>query len=312
MILVSGGTGLIGSHLVSKLILQGKFPVLLYRNPDSQKQVLQTLSYYTNEATSLFTQIKWIKGDVTDIYSVLDAMEGIEEVYHCAAMISFNEKDLEALNLVNGVGTANMINAALEKGVKKFCYVSSIAVFQDFDTSKTIDESVFWKSSPENTAYAISKYNGEQEAWRGAEEGLNVVIVCPAVVLGSGNWGQSSGRLIEECYKGLSFYAEGSTGFVAVEDVADCMIQLMNNNKFNQRYILSGENKTFQEVINLFHVHFGRKIPTRKATKSLLKFAKAFENFVYFFEVNFSNFYSPKLFPRSQTIVLIRFNEYIL
>lgn len=271
MILVTGATGLIGAHLTAHLLLQNKDVIALKRPNSKTENIKEILSFYTPEYNALFNKIRFVDGDVTDIFSVLDALEGVDEVYHCAGMVSFEEKKIKELLHVNEFGTANMVNACLEKEVKQFCHVSSVATMPNHDKKTIIDETVFWKSSPENGAYAISKYNAEREVWRGNEEGLAVCIINPSVVIGAGCWGQSSTKMFDECYKGTRFYTNGSTGFVDVRDVVRTMITLMEQKVIGKRFVVNGENKKFKEVVDLLHTEFGKKLPRIEAGKFLLK-----------------------------------------
>jgi len=274
MILVTGATGLLGSHLVATLMLQGKKVRALYRNKEKIKHTREILSFYTPDAEKYFQQIEWVPGDITDVFSLHDALEGVDEVYHCAGFVSFHESDAKQLHKINGEGTANIINMALEKQVKKFCHVSSVATLQVQANKKYIDELSVWKTSSGNSSYAISKYRGEFEAWRGLSEGLNVVVVNPSLIMGAGCWGQSSGELITRAYKWLPFYTDGITGYVDVKDVAACMIRLMEENKFGERYILNAENISFYEVINALRKNFGKPPVRLKAGKFIMHTAR--------------------------------------
>ena len=191
MNLITGATGIVGAHVALQLLLQNKPVVAIKREGSDVSKTKKLFSYYTSEADVLFNKIKWINADLNDIYSLLDALDGIETVYHCAGFVSFNSKDNKQMHRVNSDGTANMVNACLEKNIKAFCHVSSIATLQNPDIKKNIDETVYWKSSPYASDYAISKYNGEREVWRGIEEGLNAVIVNPGIILSPGFWSQS-------------------------------------------------------------------------------------------------------------------------
>ncbi len=245
MVLVTGGTGLLGAHLLLHLLKSGEKVRALKRPNSNTLQVLKTFGYYTLDAQELFSQINWVDGNVNDIYTLLEAMDGVNEVYHCAALVSFNPKDDDAILKVNIEGTENMVNAALEKGVKKFCHVSSIAAFGKVDGIAT--EESHWKSTPENGIYSISKYAAEREVWRAAQEGLEVVVVNPSVIIGPGDWRTSSTNMVTRAYKGLKFYTEGSTGFVDVRDVASIMLQLMKSNINGERFIVSSENIGFKQ-----------------------------------------------------------------
>jgi nucleoside-diphosphate-sugar epimerase len=271
VILVTGATGLIGSHLTAHLLMQGKDVLVLKRATSNTQNIEEALSFYTPDYTKEFGRLRFAEGDITDIFSITDSLENVEQVYHCAGLVSFEENRLKELLQVNAEGTANMVNACLEAGVKHFCHVSSIATMPNHDKKAIIDESVFWKSSPENGAYAISKYNGEREVWRAGEEGLTISIVNPSVVLGAGCWGQSSSRIIEECYKGTRFYTSGITGFVDVRDVVKCMYGLVEKNISGKRFVVSSANKSFKEIFDAFHTAFGNKLPGVEAGKWMLK-----------------------------------------
>ena len=273
MILITGATGLLGSHLTATLLIQNKNVRALYRHQSKIENTRQILSYYTNDVDKYFSQIEWYEADVTDYFSLQEAFTGITEVYHCAGMISFDEKDSKQLYAINAEGTAYVINTCLEKGVKKFCHVSSVATLQVQANKTYINEFSVWKTASGNSSYAITKYRSEFEAWRGAAEGLQVLVVNPSVILGAGCWGQSSTQIITRCYNGLPVYTEGITGYVDVRDVATCMIKLMDENKFGQRYILNSENVSFKEITHQLQRNFEKPLSKLKAGKLLLNIA---------------------------------------
>jgi dihydroflavonol-4-reductase len=191
MILVTGGTGLVGSHLLYDLVKSGASVRALKRAGSDLKGVLKTFSFYSQVPEELFSRIQWVEGDIEDMASLEDAMEGADKVYHCAAIVSFLPQDRSAMLRVNVEGTANVVNACLQKQVSKLCHVSSIASLGRNSTSDLVNEETHWKTSPQNSWYAISKYGAEREVWRGAEEGLKVVVVNPSVILGPGSWNKS-------------------------------------------------------------------------------------------------------------------------
>lgn len=273
-VLVTGATGLVGAHLTAALVMQGSKVRATYRSKNKIENTRQVLSYYTNETEKYFEQIEWAEADVTDVFSLKDALNGVEEVYHCAGLVSFDEGDRKSLQKINAEGTANIINMSLEEGIKKFCHVSSVATLQVQAHKKYIDEFSVWKTASGNSSYSISKYRGEFEAWRGQSEGLNVVVVNPSVVLGAGCWAQSSGELITKTHKGFPFYTEGVTGYVDVRDVANCMIKLMDENKFGARYILNSENVSFHYITTELRRLFGMKPAKIKAGGFLLNTAR--------------------------------------
>lgn len=267
MILVTGGTGLVGSHLLYDLAKAGKKVRALKRPGSSTANVEETFGYYCNDPQSLLKQIEWVEGDVTDIYSLLDALEGITDVYHCAAMISFHPKDHAAMEKVNIEGTANMVNAALEKNIRKLCHVSSVAAIGRPEHPQVITEKLVWKNSPSNSRYSISKYGAEREVWRGAEEGLNIVIVNPGIIIGPANRETGSANMFHAAHKGLKFYTEGICGFVDVRDVTKAMVQLMESNIISERFILTSENLNYRHFLGLLHTGLGKPAPSIKAGK---------------------------------------------
>jgi dihydroflavonol-4-reductase len=210
-----------------------------------------------------------VNGDVTDFFSVQEAMKGATEVYHCAALVSFLPGDRKKMMKVNSEGTAHMVNAATEEGVQKFCYVSSVAAIGRVEEGKTIDESSVWKASKNNSNYAISKYSGEREVWRAMEEGLNAVIVNPTIILGAGDWKTGSSQMFGQVWKGFRFYSEGINGFVDAVDVSRSMMALMEKNFFNERFIIVSENLSYRQVFTMIADSLNKKRPGIKVNKFL-------------------------------------------
>ena len=283
MILVTGGTGLVGTHLLYDLVRSGKKVRALKRNSSDISSVKKVFSYYSSDVDELMKEIEWVNADLLDVYTLLDVMEGVTDVYHCAAMVSFEPKHIDEMLRVNIEGTANMVNAALEKGIRKFCHISSIATVGRSEHGAVSTEETFWKSSPDNSNYAISKYGAEREVWRAAEEGLNVVIVNPSLIIGAGNWQQSSSNMFSKAYKGIKFYTDGENGFVDVRDVASVAIKLMESEIKNQRYLLNSENTTYKYFFDLIHSELGKPLPSIKAGKYLSAFAWRVEKIRSFF-----------------------------
>ncbi|HKX87207.1 MAG TPA: NAD-dependent epimerase/dehydratase family protein [Flavobacterium sp.] len=250
MILVTGATGLVGSHLVLQLMMQGQSVKALFRKEKNKKNVLQVFEYY--QKTELFDKIDWIQADILDIPSMEIAFEDVATVYHCAALISFDPKDEEKLRKTNIEGTANVVNLSIDFGVKKLCYVSSIAALGDLkDFEKVITEETEWNPEAHHSDYAISKYGAEMEVWRGHQEGLEVVVVNPGVILGPIFWTDGSGDIYQKVKNGLPFYTKGGTGFVSVTDVVKAMINLMQSTIKNERFVLVSETLSYQIMTNL-------------------------------------------------------------
>ncbi len=269
MILVTGGTGLVGSHLLYQLVQQNENIVAIHRKSSDLNAVKNVFSYYTDNTEKLFDTIKWVEADITDIPSLTKAFKGIDYVYHSAAMISFSSGDYKNMRKVNIEGTANIVNLCIENNIKKLCFVSSIAAIGKPLTNNEITEDNEWNIEQNNYGYAITKYGAEIEVWRASQEGIDVVIVNPALILGPGFWQDGPGKLFTNMYNGFKFYTEGITGFVGVVDVVSIMINLMKSNIKNERYILVSENDSFKNVFFAIADEFSKKRPPIKATKLL-------------------------------------------
>ncbi|RKF05300.1 nucleoside-diphosphate-sugar epimerase [Tenacibaculum lutimaris] len=267
MILVTGGTGLVGSHLLYHLSQKNNTIRAIFRTEEKREHVKKIFSFYTDDVQQYFSKIEWVQADITDTPSLESVFKNVTEVYHCAALVSFNPKDYRKMRQVNIEGTANLINFAIDANVKKFCFVSSIAAVGNSINGKPINEENEWVDSDENHGYAITKYGAEMEVWRGSQEGLDVVIVNPGVILGSGFWNEGSGKMFTQINNGLSFYTEGVTGFVGVKDVVKAMINLMNSNIENERFILVSENKSFKDVLFGIADNLNKKRPSKKVGK---------------------------------------------
>ena len=264
MILVTGGTGLVGSHLLYHLSLDNDKIRAIYRTKTSLEKVKNVFSYYTSDE-KLFFKIEWFQADITDVPSMIPAFEDVEEVYHCAAFISFNPKDYRKMRKVNIHGTAIIVNLCVDAKIDKLCFVSSIAAVGDAKPSeKFATENSEWNKELDNSGYSITKFGAEMEVWRASQEGIDVVIVNPGVILGSGFWDTGSGKLFSQVYQGFKYYTEGVTGFVSVQDVVKPMIQLMKSEIKNERFILVSENKSFKEIFFLIADEFGKKRPSIK------------------------------------------------
>ena len=277
MVLVTGGTGFVGAHLLLESLKNNQKVKAIKRNNSNLNLVKRIFSYYKEDVETLLSQIEWVDGDVLDVLSLQEAMENVEKVYHCAAVVSFSPKDRDNLFKTNIKGTANVVNTALQTRIKKLCFVSSIAAIGRSESNELTSESTEWKSSKRNSTYAISKYEAEKEVWRGIEEGLNAVIGNPSVILGPGDWNNGSAKIFDTLKNGTKFYTEGVNGFVDVRDVASVMYQLMESEIVNERFIVSSENLSYRELFTLILNEYDIKPPTIKALGILLEAAWRFE-----------------------------------
>ncbi|GAB4209184.1 MAG: NAD-dependent epimerase/dehydratase family protein [Bacteroidia bacterium] len=286
-VLVTGPTGLLGSHLIAKLLQQNKTVIAAKRKNSNTEITKKILSYYF-KTDDVFKKITWIEPDFFNPYEWEEILSDyqIEEIYHCAGLVSFNDKRRKEILKTNVEITANLVNVCIEKEIK-FCYVSSIAALLNQYEHKNITEKTFWQPGKYEYAYALSKYLGECEVWRGMEEGMKAVIVNPGIIVGAGNWNSGWGILVKKAYRGIPFYTTGKTGYVAVEDVVEIIIQLMDKNIFGQRFILIENNYTFKEILEELHRSLSRPVPKYKAAPWMLAFARVMENTYSFFNKNY-------------------------
>lgn len=271
MILVTGGTGLIGSHLLFHLVKNGKKVKASYRSEASLKRVIKVFGYYSDNPSTLFDKITWSKADIVDIESLRILFEGVAYVYHCAALISFDPADYKALVKNNSEGTANVVNLCLEHSIKKLCYVSSIAAIGPSVKGAIIQEGTEWNDQ-NVSVYGLTKHDAELEVWRGSQEGLSIVIVNPGVVLGPGFWRSGSGTFFTYASKGKKSYLPGGTGFVSVTDVTNAMFSLMESDIERERFILVSNNLSYGEVLQKIANTLGIAPPQKQIPFWMLEF----------------------------------------
>jgi len=258
MILVTGGSGLLGKEVIAQLLAQGKKVVAIYN-----KTLLPDFN------SPLLTQFQC---NILDVVGLEELMQqGIEQVYHCAAIVTFEQKRKEELFKTNIEGTANVVNAALNAGVTKMVHVSSVAALGRKKKNEFVNESMNWAGENNDSNYGESKYLSELEVWRGMGEGLEVVVVNPTVILGAGNWNAGSSQIFKTAYEEFPWYADGVTGFVDVQDVAAIMLQLMDSDISSERFIVSADNRSYQDVFNLIARAFNKKLPHKKVSLFIAK-----------------------------------------
>jgi len=265
VVLVTGGTGFLGSALIKQLIDSGVDVRATKRESSAVPPVLQNQP-----------RLRWVDADITDFFALEEAFEGVTQVYHCAAFISFHAADRDRLLKVNVEGTAHVVTLALEYRAR-LVHVSSVAAVGSPKSGLEITEKDLWEYSPDKSAYAISKYESEQEVWRGIAEGLEAVIVNPSVIIGatarSGGNG-TSGTLFASLQKGLNFYTTGSVGLIDVEDAAEAMIRLMEDRAIRgERFLLSSANLSNRELLDRCSAYLGRPAPRYRATPFMLGIA---------------------------------------
>lgn len=250
MILITGGTGLVGSHLVNELCKEQKI----------------TATYHSSKPANTHPNINWVQLDILDVTQVYKLFEGITKVYHCAATVSFNPKEKELLFKNNIEGTANVVNACLHNKVKRLVHVSSVAALGRIRKDTAIDETMNWTPETSNSIYGQTKYLAEMEVWRGVAEGLEAVCVNPTIILGNSNWDNGSTAIFKSAYNEFPWFTNGVSGFVDVVDVVKAMIMLMNSNIIGERFILCGYNLAYKKVFTDIAIAFGKKPPHKQVT----------------------------------------------
>lgn len=272
MILVTGGSGLVGSFLIQHLIDSGRqVRAIFNKTPLPQKNAHNLEQFSCN---------------ILDVVSLERAMEGVKEVYNCAGYVSFSPKHKAQLYKVNVEGTANVVNAALGAGVRKMVHISSVAALGRIREDVAINEKMQWTEETSNSIYGHSKFLGEMEVWRGIAEGLDAAIINPSIIVGPANWNESSTKIFKTVYDGLDWYTRGSTGYVDVRDVVDTMEILMNSEVSAEKFIISGHNVGYHDTLNLIADAFGKKRPSKELSPLLAKIYWRFEALKGFFTGN--------------------------
>lgn len=272
MKLVTGATGFLGAHLVADLLEKGYEIKALKRDSSDMHEFNLIMSVRFGKNFQFYQdQLTWISGDILDFGSLLEALQGVDQVFHAAAIVSFWPKHYKEMYKTNVGGTANVVNACLQMGVQSLIYVSSIAAIGRGSSNATITEEQEWVDSPYNSQYAVSKYLAELEVWRGKEEGLNIAIVNPGVIIGEGNPKKGSCKLLATAFKGSFFYTDGVNGYVDVRDVSHTMVHLAERRIWGRRFILVGENLSILELFNTASKYKLVKTPKLKVRRWMLE-----------------------------------------
>lgn len=270
-ILVTGGTGLLGSHLLYSLIIGGERPRAIFRKTSNKDFVRKVFGYYSENPDELYSCIEWREADMFDSGSVSQVVKGCSQVYHCAAAVSFDSSQNETVIRNNSTVTSNIVRACLEAGKTKLCHVSSTAAIGADDGDDIADENHIWVDSARNSAYGVSKHLSELEVWNGISQGLDAVIVNPSVIFGPGDWSKGSSSFFSNIAQGMPFYTSGVTGYVDVRDVVKSMMALMNSNITGERFIISSENLSYHDVFMMIATCLGAKKPFIAVPKVLSK-----------------------------------------
>ena len=259
MILVTGGTGFLGAYIIQELIHKGYAVRATRRNGK--------IPFFISK--EVVSKVDWVEGDILDTISLEEAMHGVDTVIHSAAKVSFSKKERKEMYATNITGTANIVNLALDKKIKRFVYISSVSAIGRTGNRTSVDENSPWENNKGNSHYGITKYHAEMEVWRGEAEGLSTVIINPSTVLGYGDWNQSSCAIFRNIFNEFPWYTTGTNGFVDVKDVARAAVDLMAKDFRGERFILSAKTLSFHQLFDLIADWFSKRRPNKEATAFL-------------------------------------------
>lgn len=249
MILLTGATGFLGSAVAATLHKNGTSFVALVRET-SDLAALNDLGIPLRYA------------DVNDPQSLLEAFAGVDTIIHTAAVVSFQPEDRDRMMMVNGEGTANVVNMALEAGVRRLIHLSSVAALDRVDGGPVVTLADRWPEKRPNTSYGESKFAAEREVWRGQAEGLEVAVLYPSLILGPGDFeGHNTPSLWRMAAKERGFYPQGSTGLVTLEDVVTAVVAILRRDTNGERVLLNAANKSWKEVLTLIAKSINKKPP---------------------------------------------------
>ena len=269
MIFVTGATGLVGSFICRKLIQEG-CRVKAMKRPSSKLLLLKDVA----------EKIEWEEADLLDVLSLNKALEGCTQIVHCAGMVSYHKKDADLIYKVNAEGTANLVNAALSQSIENFVHISSVAAIGRSEKLEEINESFKWSEADEHTAYGQSKHQAELEVFRGGMEGMAVVILNPALVLGPGPLDRSSTQVFRYVKEEKKFYTEGCMNYIDARDLATITYAALQGQlQTGERYIISAGTTTYKNFFEQVAYMMKKKAPFIRVNSYLLQLAYLIESF---------------------------------
>lgn len=267
MNLITGATGIVGTHLLGVLIQNQQKCFALYRKDSKREKTEKFLQLLGISSSEINSYLSWIQADLSDSEALAAALQPVDQVYHCAACVSFAPKDDVELLDTNVNGTATLVDLALRHSIKKLAFVSSIAALGAPKNEELVDEKTPWNPETPQTTYAWSKYLSEMEVWRGQEEGLSTVIVNPGIILTNAYWRRSSGAFTQRAKNPRGFYPPAQGGFVTAHDVSRALFILMESEVQGERFILVSTNKAYKEVLQSLAAPWKHQGPQRKLSK---------------------------------------------
>jgi nucleoside-diphosphate-sugar epimerase len=253
-ILVTGGTGFLGSYILKYLVAYGYTDIYAIKRKSSSLDLVNNLA----------GKVNWVDCDIMDMLGMEDLLKEVNYVIHSAAIISFVKKEIPLMMQVNVKGTEQLVNLSLSNDIKRFIQISSISALGREKEGQVLNEKNSWVKSKYTTNYAISKFLAEQECFRAHAEGLNMAILTPSLILGAGLWNSGSTNIFKKVDEGLSFYTSGGTGIVDVRDVAILTIKLLESEINGERVIANAANVSFKDLLSEISVLLEKKAPTKK------------------------------------------------
>ena len=268
MVAITGANGLLGSAVINKLA-----------NESIDFVALKRVNSNIDSLVSTNSKISYRDLDILDSTTLLEGLKGATTVIHAAALVSFNPRRAKEIFEVNVEGTKNVVNACLELKIPRLIHISSVAALGREKSTETIDESSKWVDSPYNTDYAKSKYLAELEVFRGREEGLQISIVNPSIILAQAEWTRSSAALFKYVWNENKFYAAGTMNYVDVRDVVELILRIYKTNRSGERFIANAGSVSSKQLFSEIAKRFGKKAPSILATPLLTWLATNVEFF---------------------------------
>ena len=291
-IAITGSTGMVGSYLIRGLLDRGYTHIRAMKRKSSALHLLEGRE----------DELEWVEGNLLDTEKLYEFTRDVDVVFHCGASVTFNPAARQKIYNVNVQGTADLVDACLENGVKRFIFCSSISALGRENLKGQVTENTDWKDSRSLSDYGRSKYYGEMEVWRAHAEGLSASIISPSLIFGGGLWQKGTGRLFQQVDNGLPFYPSGMSGFVDVRDVVEMMIMMVDEKHDGQRYICNAENKTYREVLNRIAENLQKPAPSVELKKWMVHFVPVALKFMRIFGLKLPKVTKPMLMASTEKV----------
>ncbi len=252
MVAVTGASGLLGRHIVEKLVAEGVNVLALVRNPQT-----------------VFPKSVSIRQiDILDPLTIQTALEGATAVIHAAGFVSFNPRRRKEIMDVNVIGTRNVVDVCLHLGINNLVHISSVSALGR-KPGEIATEGHSW-TGLDASDYGTSKYLAELEVYRGAEEGLTVGLINPSIILSGSQPERSSATLLDYVWAENRFYTDGHMNYVDARDVSDAVYELLIHPQAGERFILSGGTIPYREFFAQVAKQWNKRAPTIRISATLV------------------------------------------